>query len=306
MILFVLLLLLALLFLGGAFYAYRVAFYAPNKDREAIPIPEGERYEPYREEMLRIFGNLTERPCEEVTIVSFDGLQLSGRYYHVAEGAPLDIAFHGYRSSSLTDFCGGAELSLEMGHNLLLVDQRAHGRSQGRTITFGIRERQDLLDWVEYALKRFGVDVEILLFGISMGAATVLMAADLPLPENVKGIVADCPYASPLDIILHVGRNHPIPRWLMKPFVILGAKIFGGFDVRETDAFRALKQARVPVLILHGEADTFVPCEMSNLILCNPKLIKRFTFPGAGHGMSFLVDGARYKRLVREFVEAVL
>lgn len=306
MIFFLLFLAVAIFFLSGAYYAYRVAFYAPNKDRDRIPRFEGEKFEPYREQMLGIFQGLMDRPCEFVTITTFDGLRLSGRYYHVADGAPLDICFHGYRSCCLTDFSGGAKLSLSMGHNLLLVDQRAHGRSQGSTISFGIKERQDLLCWVEYAVERFGKDVKILLHGISMGAATVLMASELPLPDNVKGILADCPYASPMDIILHVGRNHPIPPWLMKPFVILGAKIFGGFDVRETDAYRAVKNAKVPILILHGESDTFVPCEMSNLVLHNPQLVKRFTFPGADHGISYLVDTPRYERLVREFAESVL
>lgn len=306
MLLFVLFLSIVLLFLIGAFYAYRVAFYSPNQNREKLPTFEREKYEPYRETISRNFGEIMERPCEFVTITTFDGLQLSGRYYHVRDGAPLDIGFHGYRSSCLTDFSGGAALSLEMGHNLLLVDQRAHGKSQGNTISFGIRERQDLLCWVEYAVDRFGKDVKILLYGISMGAATVLMASELDLPENVKGIIADCPYASPLDIILHVGRSNPIPQWLMKPFVILGAKIFGGFDIRETDACRAVQKTNVPILILHGESDSFVPCQMSDLSLHNPRLVKRFTFPEADHGISYLVDTPRYCRIVKEFSESVL
>ena len=113
--------------------------------------------------MRRIYQQLTNRPCESVTIVSADGLTLSGRYYHVRDGAPLDLCFHGYRSHPFTDFSGGAELSLSMGHNLLLVDQRAHGKSEGRTISFGILERQDVLCWANYAAERFGDQVQIIL-----------------------------------------------------------------------------------------------------------------------------------------------
>ncbi len=306
MVLLFLFLVVVTALLSGAYYAYRIAFYSPKEDREKTPVVKGEKYDPYRPEMRRIFHQIQERPCEFVTITTFDGLILSGRYYHVKDGAPLDIGFHGYRSSCLRDFAGGSELSFAMEHNLLLVDQRAHGRSQGRTITFGIKERMDLLCWMDYAVERFGEDVKILLYGVSMGGATVLMASDLDLPENVKGIVADCPYSSAMDIILHVGRTNPIPKWLMKPFVTLGAKVYGGFDIHETDACRAVKNAKVPILIIHGEADSFVPAEMSNLTLYNPYMVKRLTIPGAEHGISYLVDSARYQKAVRDFAESVL
>jgi len=306
MYLLVLLCLLAAVFLGGAYYAYRVAFYSPMKGRDQVKPIKGEKYDPYREEMRRIYLHLKERPCEFVSITSHDGLILSGRYYHVKDGAPLDIGFHGYRSSPLTDFSGGSELSFRMEHNLLLVDQRAHGRSQGRTIAFGIQERQDLLKWVEYALDRFGPDIKILLYGISMGGATVLMASDLSLPENVKGIIADCPYSAPIEIILHVGKKMPLPAWMIRPFAILGAKIFGGFDLMETDARKAVKQTAVPILIIHGEADGFVPHEMSDIVECNPQMVTRHTIPGADHGISFLVDRDRYRKFVTEFVQSNL
>lgn len=292
--------------LGGAYYGYRVAFYSPTKNREKIPSAEGTQYEPFREEISRIFKQIYERPCEYVSVVSEDGLTLSGRYYHVADGAPLDIGFHGYRSSAFTDFAGGSELSFHLGHNLLLIDERAHGKSQGRTITFGIKERLDALSWVDFALKRFGPDTQILLYGVSMGAATVLMASGLPLPANVKGIIADCPYSVPLDIILEVGKSNPLPQWLIKPFVILGAKLYGGFDLRETDAIKAVREAKVPILVIHGENDGFVPCAMSDLKAANPALVERHVFPGADHALSYLVDTKRYWEVVTAFVDRVI
>ena len=140
-----------------------------------------------------------------------------------------------------------------------------------------------------------------------MGGATVLMASGLELPHNVKGIIADCPYASALDIILHVGKSMPIPQWLMKPFVILGARIFGGFDLLETNAIEAVKHATVPILVIHGEADTFVPASMSApLVDANPTLVQRFTVPGAEHGISYLVNTREYCNVIKEFMEKVL
>ena len=298
--------LLAAIGLGGAYYAYRVAFYSPMEGRDQIKSIKGESYDPYRQEMRRIYHQLKERPCEFVTVTSHDGLKLSGRYYHIKDGAPLDICFHGYRSSALTDFSGGSELSFQMEHNVLLVDQRAHGKSQGRTISFGIQERQDLLRWVDYAVDRFGSDVKILLYGVSMGGATVLMASELALPKSVKGIIADCPYAAPIEIILHVGKKMAIPHWLIRPFAILGAKIFGGFDLMETDAGKAVKYSSVPILIIHGEADGFVPQPMSDIVHCNPSMITRHTIPNADHGISYLVDTPAYQTYVTEFLKRIL
>ena len=302
------LILLAAAGLLAGLYGYKVAFYAGKREKEQGPPPlEATPFAPYREEIVRLYRQLRDRECETVTVTSRDGLTLYGRYYHVADGAPLDIGFHGYRSSAFSDFAGGSEMSFRMGHNLLLVDQRAHGKSGGHSITFGIKERQDLLCWVEYALERFGPDTDILLYGVSMGAATVLMAADLPLPENVKGIVADCPYASPVEIILHVGRTNPLPRWLIKPAVFIGAAVYGGFDLGETDALRAVKETKVPILILHGEADAFVPPEMSEAVReANPAMVERHTFPGADHALSYLTDTQRYQDIVTAFVRRVL
>lgn len=302
----VILLILLAVILGGSYYAYRIGFYSPKENRERIPPTNGHQYDPYREDMARIFRQLNERPCEFVTITSQDGLILSGRYYHTKGGAPLDIGFHGYRSSPLTDFSGGSELCFKLGHNVLLVDQRAHGKSQGSTITFGILERRDVLRWVDFAVDRFGADTKITLYGVSMGAATVLMASELDLPDNVKGIVADCPYSSPIGIIRHVGREMPVPNFLVAPFAVLGAAIYGRFDLLETDCARAVQHARVPILIIHGEADGFVPCEMSDLAGSNPALITRYTFPGADHGISYLHDTPRYQKIVSDFLKMVL
>ncbi len=292
---------------GGGYYGYRIAYFAPKQNREKIPVVSGPQYDPYKEDISRIFKQIHERPCEFVTIESHDGLILSGRYYHVKDGAPLDLCFHGYRSSAFVDFAGGSELTFHMGHNLLLVDQRSHGKSQGRTIAFGILERLDVQHWVEYAVERFGKDVQIVLYGVSMGAATVLMASELPLPENVKGIVADCPYSNPLDIILHVGKTNPMPQWMVKAVAIVGSKVYGGFDIREMDAVKAVKHAKVPILVIHGEADGFVPCEMSEPVVnANPELVTRVTFPGADHAISYLTDTKRYWNIVEAFNNRIL
>ena len=124
--------------------------------------------------------------------------------------------------------------------------------------------------------------------------------------QDVKGIIADCPYSSPKDIIRKVAKDMHMPDRLSWPFVKIGGRVYGGFDVDETDAARAVKQAKVPILIIHGESDSFVPCEMSDIVSENPALITRCTFPGADHGFSYLVDTPRYRKIVTDFVEKAL
>lgn len=301
------LVIIGLIILAISYYCYRVAFFSPIKNREAIPETKGPQFEPHRDTMRRIFTQLAARDYEDVTITSHDGLELAGKYYHIKDGAPLAIAFHGYRSCGMTDFAGGSELCFDMEQNLLLVDQRSHGKSQGSAITFGILERLDCLRWIHFAVSRFGKDVEIMLYGISMGATTVLMASALDLPKNVKGILADCPYSSPSAIIKSVCKQKHYPPNLSYPFILLGAKLFGRFDLNATTAAEAVKLAKVPILIIHGEADGFVPAAMSAEV-CNacPDRVQRYTFPGADHGISYLVDEPRYRRIVEEFVSGAL
>lgn len=297
-------LLLVVAFLIIIYYVYRVAFYSRKKGQDDIyAIPPGEQYQPHKAEMLDLIDKLVGRECEDVYITSFDGLRLHGRYYHVKDGAPVNIGFHGYRATALRDFCVGANESLKRGHNILLIDQRGQGKSQGKTITMGVKEHRDVLSWAKYVADRFSKDTKIILYGVSMGAASVVMSTALDLPENVTGVVADCPYNSPKDIILNVcDKDMGINPKLAYPFVWLAAKIFGGFDINAVSCAQAVKDAKIPIIILHGEDDLYVPCEMSEEIQrANPNLVTRYTFPGAGHGISFFADKERYRELTEAF-----
>ncbi len=298
----------AALTLGGAYYAYRTAFQAdPKRIAPIRSAPEGEEYMPHRELTLRNIDDLLARPFERVTIRSHDGLRLVGKYYAGQPGAPLMLLFHGYRSTAERDGSGGFQLCLRRGFSVLMVDQRGHGDSEGNTITFGIRERQDCLDWANAAVHRFGPETKILLLGVSMGAATVLMASDLPLPPQVKGIIADCGYDSPEDIIRATMRRWhypPFPTWQL---VRLGARLFGHLNVKECSALESLKHAKVPVLLIHGEADNVVPCDMARALrdACASH-VELLTVPGAAHGMSCYTDPAAYEKALDDFCRQVL
>ena len=298
---------LLLVALITAFVCFRMAFYISDKEKRENalrPLPPGEEYLPYHSAMQRWQEEVKTFPCAEFSIRSFDGLQLRGRYYERFPGAPVELMFHGYRGNAMRDLCGGVQRCFACGRNALLVDQRASGDSGGNVITFGIRERKDCLAWVDFMIAHFGADVKIILTGISMGAATVLMAAGEELPDNVIGVLANCGYTSAKDIICKVISQMKLPPKLAYPFVKLGARLFGGFDPEEAAPIDAVKRAKVPVIFFHGENDDFVPCDMSRQMYDACVSRKHLhTVPGAAHGLAFPADEQTYLRVLKEFFQ---
>ncbi len=294
---------LVLIVLLIAYICYLKAFHVSRrKEAAGIEMPTGDIYGPFLEKIEKWAAHTKTLPCEEMEITSFDGLRLRGKYYEYAPGAPIELMFHGYRGTAERDLAGGVQRCFKLGRSALIVDQRCSGGSQGHVITFGILEHRDCLSWLDFMIKHFGPDVKIMLCGISMGAATVLMASGTPLPENVFGVLADCGYSSPKAIIQEVIRQMGLPPKLAYPFVKLGARLFGGFDLEECAPEEAVKHCKVPVIFFHGEADDYVPCEMSriNYEACASRK-KLVTIPEAGHGLSYPVAPEYYLDSLREF-----
>lgn len=285
-------------------YAYRVAFFAKeNHQTDPYELLHGDQYRQVADAIFASTRRMEKVPYESVSLTAWDGIRLAGRYYHFKDNAPVEILMHGYRSCALRDCSGGHYLAEKMGFNALVVDQRAHGDSEGTTITFGIKERLDLMDWIGFVNDRTGGKQPIILSGLSMGAATVLCAAELELPGNVVAIIADSPYSSAKEIICKVCRDDKLPDKLAWPFVSLGAWLFGGFSPTRCSAYEAVTQAKVPILLLHGEDDRFVPCEMSRKIAANcASRCELVTFPYAGHGLGYMVDPWGYERAVYAFL----
>ena len=291
-----------------AYICFRMAFYVPKKRpaAEEYPVPDGEEHIPYREQMIQWIKESRALPHEEVQITSFDGLVLRGRYYEYAPGAPIELMLHGYRGESERDMSGGVQRCFAIGRSALVVDQRACGRSEGTVITFGAKEHKDCLYWVEYMVKRFGPDVQIILTGISMGAATVVMASGCDLPKNVIGVLADCGCSSAKQIIKLVIRNRiGLPPDLAYPFVRLGAMLFGGFDPNTASPVDYIKNTKVPVIFYHGDADDFVPSYMSQDMFDACSSRKQLVIiPGAAHGLAFPKDPETYLQTLSEFFGA--
>lgn len=291
-----------------SYYTYRICFrVAKYHIADPYARMHGPQFEAVQHLMDKSTDIMEKTQCEYVSITSCDGLSLHARYYHIADGAPVIIAFHGYRSCPLRDCTGGFSLGLKMNYNVLAVDQRSHGQSGGRAISFGVKERYDCLGWTEYIRNRFGTDTPVILYGISMGAATVLMSASLDLPCNVRGIMADCPYSSPSAIIRRVSRTRGYPPALAYPFIWLGALIYGGFILTQCDAVSAVKMTKLPILLIHGGDDRFIPYQMSEEIYQNcADHAKFYIVPSAGHGLSYIIDPPLYEKICKDFFDAVI
>ena len=294
---------LALLVLLISLICFMMACYASRKPKtEKYPIPKGTIYEPYRDQMIRWMEETWAAPHEDMEITSFDGLKLRGKYYEYAPGAPVELMMHGYRGLADRDLCGGMQRCFQLGRSALIIEQRACGNSEGHVISFGINESRDCHSWVAHLIRRFGPDVKILLTGISMGAATVLLAAGSDLPPNVVGLLADCGYTDAPSMIKRAAGMLKLPPNLAYPFARLGARIFGGFDLNGAAPLKAISQCRLPLMLVHGEGDDFVPCAMSKQIYAayqGPKTI--FTVPDAGHGLAYLKDRDGYLKAYKDF-----
>lgn len=287
---------------------YRVSFYAPNPTQNNdYSVIKTKKIAPIYDHILSMIDDLNRVPYEPVYITSHDGYRLRARLYDAPEGAPVALCFHGWRGTPSRDFSGAAMMLLEAGWRVLLVEQRSQGRSEGHCMTFGSKERLDCLSWSRWAAEHFGAESRILLFGVSMGAATVLLASALDLPAQVRGIVADCPFSNGRDILVRVASDAGVPKSVAGHLAFLTTALWGRFRLKDADVREAVKHTRVPILLIHGEDDDFVPPEMSAQILSyNPTMIERHTFPGASHGISFVIDPERYKKLVSDFAARVL
>lgn len=283
-------------------YGYKLAFYYEDPHDSPYDYSDDEQSRAVKPVFDAAIAVFEAEPFEEVTITSHDGKVLKGRYYHYADGAPLEIQCHGYKGNPIRDFCGGWRIAKEDGHNVLLIDQRCHGKSEGHTITFGILERKDVLGWIRWANARFG-EVPILLSGVSMGAATVLMVAGMELPGNVKAVVADCPYDAPSNIIKKVlGQDMGMPVGIVYPLIRFGGMVYGGFNLNADSPLAAVKQTKLPILLIHGDDDRFVPYYMSEHIhAAAPDKITFHTVPGAGHALNYVTDPEEYTRVLQEF-----
>lgn len=294
-----------LLFLLFGYCLVLKTFRRDNGDVPKLSLLSGSVYQKYRPQIEEGFHAVLNTERQPMAVVSYDGHMLCGDFLPCENAKGTIVFFHGYRSRSAMDFGIGVPFYRSLGFNLLLVSQRAHGSSEGRWITFGAKERYDVISWVTYLSQKLGQEHPIYLGGISMGAATVLMASCFELPGNVRGIIADCGYTTPYEIICsHIRHHYPfLPTCIVTPPMNAAAAIFAGFTLKGASALDAAANANYPILFFHGTEDDVVPFSMAQQLFDACRTEKKLVaVANAAHGQSYLLEPERVQNEIRQFV----
>ena len=276
-------------------------------DRDNEHWPEG--YTDFRNEGIEYALKARKQSYEVIHITSKDGYDLSAYLFRTKENnGKVVVSCHGYHGWGLFDMARYLPMYEKAGLDTLIICQRAHEGSEGKYITFGAKEQEDVILWCNKLIELYGENVEIVLHGVSMGGATVCLASGNDnLPSQVKCTVSDCAYES-MEKQAETSLN--TPSFLIKPAlsaISFWTKRLAGFSVRECAPIEAVKKARVPMLFIHGTADTFVPFEMADHIYdaCTSEKEKLY-IKGAVHAASYTTDPDTYTKTFLSFTERYL
>ncbi len=257
-----------------------------------------------KERLLSHYADrLSRANCETVTLKARDGTRLVGHWYPCKSPQRVIVAMHGWRSAWNRDFGKIAAFWHKENCHVLFAEQRGQNNSEGNHMTFGYLERFDCADWLHWVAQNKTDRLPLYAAGISMGASTVLMASALPLPQTVKGIIADCGFTSAEAIWRHVVQNNlHVSYDLHRPLIHRLCQKTLQTDIRRVTTQDALRRTKIPVLFIHGSKDTFVPIEMTydNYCACAaPKEL--LVVPHAGHGQSYYCEPDKYEAALRRF-----
>lgn len=249
---------------------------------------------------------LTSQELEHVTLLSHDGLRLHADYFPAEEPTDkLVICNHGYTGCGIRDCSSIAVFFHKLGYDCLLVDHRAHGKSEGDYIGFGILDRYDCRSWINYIDNRFEKKKQIILYGVSMGATTVLMAAGIPgLSGSVRAVIADCAFTSPYDVFSHIlKRDYHLPAFPVMNINDAICRKKAGYGFQDYSTLDAVRCTNLPILFIHGTEDDFVPTWMTreNFAWCRSEK-EILLVEHAAHGASYYENPTLYEETVKAFI----
>ena len=295
--------------MGSAAYFYRRTMKRSNAKKERTVKMAGTDWNQYMPLIQQRKAYMLAQPHEDVYQETRDGLRLHATYFPGPDKSRIVICFHGYTSEGMSDYIGLSDYYMKKGYGMLLPDARAHGKSEGTYIGFGCLDRYDALGWINWVIEKCGPQVQILLHGNSMGGATVLMTSSLEeLPEQVKGIVSDCAFTSPKEVFTHVLHSmYHLPAFPMIQISDRINKKKAGYGLDECNAAREVQKAKVPILLIHGGADTFVPESMCEKIYENCAVPStRLIISGAAHAESYYKDMEAYEKALDTFIGGIV
>ena len=306
LIIFVILSVTLLMIICGGYVFFTACKRKPDLpwlDEEAM---KKTHYKKYAHMIQQSHQWLQEHGAKDIWIESEDGLKLHAYWVANPEAVGTILLAHGYKSTPLVDFGPAFAGYYAKGLNLLIPTQRSHGKSEGKYITFGVKESGDMLRWLSYHNETYG-QIPMVLSGLSMGASTVMYMLDEQLPENVKCVIVDCGFTSPRRIIGEVFRavTHMPDRLFLWPCEWF-ARVFGGFSLSGKDSRKTLAKNKLPIMMAHGKDDGFVPCYMTEQGYETCTGDKRLLLvDGADHGVSFLVEPEKYSQMIDGLLQQI-
>ncbi len=247
-----------------------------------------------------------EAESEEWRIRSDDGLLLTAsRFYPEAESDRWVIVAHGYGCTQQNSWYI-ASTYLSMGYNVLTPDLRASGDSEGQFLTMGYKESGDITHWADEIVKRYP-EARIALHGVSMGAATVMLAAaSNKLPSNVVACIEDSGFTSAYHLLaLRLEDSFGLPGFPAMNLLDWRCEHLAGFSLRHAAPIKVMDRVRMPILFIHGEKDTLVPPYMADLLYeaCWSPRKEIFIAPDTIHGAASQTVHDEYYEKVRKFLE---
>ncbi len=243
---------------------------------------------------------------EEIEIKSKEGFRLKGTFIEkFSDSKKIVIIVHGYKSNYIWSL-QFINMFFSEGFNVLLIDQRSHGRSDGKYATYGYYEKYDLELWVNWVIQRVGEDAVIGLHGQSMGGGTVLQYAEIN--KYVKFIIADCPYSDVLQLMKHqFNEVKKMPFLPFKYFLDVKLKVFAKFSMKDVSPINSIKDKELPVLFIHGSRDNYVPTYMSKYMYEDKKGYKKLLIvEDAVHANAYGTNKELYEKEVHNFLEDIL
>lgn len=285
---------------SAAFCMFEKVFRGNSDQAEAIKNDARSNPDPVVQMRIRTLDRMQSLPHENWEQQSADGLTLRAGFYPNGANKRVAIILHGWRSAPWWDYGGTFELLYEAGYAVLAVSQRALYESDGRYVTYGVREKEDLLGWIDLTERKLGKDVRIVLLGVSMGATTVLMATGEPLPASVRCAVSDCAFARAKDLFRAASKGWlPVSRLA----VDLVLRMRCGVSYFRADAVKAVRRSVTPTYFLHGDADEIVPYPMMEELYAACAAEKeQWTVPHALHGEAYATDPDGYRDRILPFL----
>ena len=280
------------LYVGNYLYDYTLNPYSKHNISEKIET---------NEEVAQESRQWLSENSVNVSLKSQDDLNLHAAYIDQNSHIYM-IMVHGYRGDGASIISPIKQMK-KAGYNLLIPDLRGHGFSEGDYIGMGWDDREDIIQWIDYLLSK-DPHASIILYGVSMGGATVMDVAGEKLPHQVKAIIEDCGYTSVWDIFkAHIDMNN-IESEVALHMASLVTKIRAGYYLEDVRPIEQVKKSQTPMLFIHGAEDNFVPFsmvnELYNAATC-PK--EKLVIQGAGHANSCSVNSELYYQTIIRFIE---